>query len=190
MPCAGRLRAPGLPEGTAPVQFREYPLLNTPNLVALLLRAAAEGTPSVAECAGRLQALLARAGEAPDLPAAMLLERLDTLRRHLATARLIAPVGEDRFTLTERGRAALEAHPAGFALDDLMRYPEYAEEMRERPAPAIADPGSRAYDQGFAARQAGQPLTANPHPPDAAAHLDWKNGWSEALDESPGQEPG
>jgi hypothetical protein len=168
------------------VQFREYPLLNTPNLIAVMLRAAAAGTPSVADCAARLHRLLAQAGETPDVPPAKILRWLDGLRGHLAAARLVHPVGADRFTLTERGRAALAAHPAGFAIDDLMAYPEYAAGLASR-APAPLDPGSAAYDQGFAARQSGRPPTANPHASDTAAHLAWENGWSEALDEDTGQ---
>ena len=107
-------------EGQAPVRFHDYPLLNTPNLVAMMLRAADGGTPSVEDCSRRLNALLERAGERPAVTPERIRMRLDSLRRHLEVARLIAPVGADRFQLTERGRAALESHPAGFATDDLM----------------------------------------------------------------------
>ncbi len=170
--------------GGSPVPFSENTLLNTPSLVALLLRAAAGGTPSIRDCAARLEALLARAGEHPDVSAAAIRRRLDALRRQLATARLIAPAGEGRFTLTDRGREALATYPEGFTLGELMRYPEFAASIRRIPA-GIAPTGSGAYDQGFAARQSGRPPTANPHPADTAAHLDWENGWSEALDEDP-----
>jgi hypothetical protein len=169
------------------VQFREHTMLNTPNLIAIMLRAAADGTPSVADCAARLRSLLEQAGEAPPVPPAKILRRLDELRGHLAAARLIAPMGADRFTLTERGRAALAAHPAGFATDDLMAYPEYAAQVRRRARDRSSDdPHAEAYDQGFAARQSGRPRTANPHPADSADHLAWENGWSEALDQDAG----
>ena len=163
------------------MQFNEYPLLNTPNLMAVLLRAAGEGTPSVADCARRLAATLALAGEAPPVPPERILRRLDTLRRHLEIARLIAPVGADRFQLTERGRAALAAHPAGFATDDLMAYPEYAAEVRARARrPDGGVPQGRAFDAGFDAGLRRRSPAENPYPADSADHLAWENGWSEA----------
>ena len=171
------------------MQFSETPLFDTPSLVALLLRAAARGTPSVDDCAARLEALLARAGEHQGVTAATIRRRLDALRRQLAAARLIAPVGSDRFRLTDRGQEALATHPEGFTLGELLRYPEFAASIAPRiapgTAPGIVQSGGGAYDQGFAARQSGQPPTANPHLADTAAHLDWENGWCEALDEDP-----
>jgi ribosome modulation factor len=168
------------------LQFRDYPLLNTPSLIALMLRLAAEGTPSVEDCARRLEALLAAAGERPAVPASKIRLRLKGLRRDLETARLIAPVGEDRFQLTDRGQAALAAHPSGFATDDLTTWPEYAAALRARALDgAAADPHEPAFDAGFDAGLKGRPAAENPYPPDSADHQAWENGWSEAGEPDP-----
>lgn len=165
------------------VELDDYPLLNIPNLIAVLLRAAERSAPTVGECAELVLRRLAEAGEAVPVPAARIAARLETLARHLAVAGLVEEVPGGRFRLTGRGRAALAAHPAGFALDDLAVYPEYAAHLAARPQARPADQRAGGYDQGFAAFAAGRPLAANPHPPDSADHLAWENGWSEASDE-------
>ena len=175
------------------MRFREHPLLNTPHLSTVLLRAAARGSATVAECAAQLSAVLEEVGEHPPVEPSEIHRRLDLLREDLTVARLIAPVGVDRFTLTERGRKALEEHPAGFARADLTIFPEYAAYVRRRsrrdPGLPADDPRGSAYDQGFAAYFEGRSLADNPYEPDTVDHLAWENGWSEAVDEVGGARP-
>ena len=73
------------------MHFREYPLLNTPHLVIVLLKEAARGAASVEECATRLWAILEAADEHPPVGADEVLRRLDMLRRNLTEAQLVAP---------------------------------------------------------------------------------------------------
>lgn len=168
------------------MHFREYPLLNTPHLMLVILRACAEGETSPDACTARLRELLARADEHPPYGDAEIRARLDLLRRYLAEARLIAPADGDRFVITPRGREALAEHPQGFDLADLMAYPEFAHFIRalaRARAEERMDPRTPAYDEGFAAYRAGAMLADNPHPSDSVDHLAWENGWFEALDE-------
>ena len=165
------------------MDFPDYPLLNTPNLVAVILRAAAGGA-SVADCADRLHRLLEQADEHPRVAEEEVCLRIEVLRRLLAEARLLEPEDGGRFHLTPRGEEALRRHPAGFDTADLMVYPEYAEFTHRRGRDRSAmDPRVAAYDQGYAAYRAGRRLAENPHDPDAVDHLAWENGWFEALDE-------
>ena len=166
------------------MRFREYPLLNTPNMVVTILRTASEGRATLAACAARLQALLGQADEHPPFGPEEVASRLDMLIRYLAEAKLVLPGSDGTFTTTERGRAALAEHPEGFDTADLMVYPEFARylrglELRRRPL----DPRTGGYDQGFYAYWTGETPADNPHAPDSADHLAWENGWSEALDE-------
>ncbi|MFO1141114.1 MAG: hypothetical protein U1E59_01790 [Amaricoccus sp.] len=164
--------------------FREYPLLNTPNLVVVILRAAAAGPATLDDCMTQLQALLDRADEHPPFGPADVAPRLATLVRYLTEARLLAPDGDDRFTVTERGQAALRDRPQGFDTADLMAYPEFARYVRGlalRRGPVDARSGG--YDRGFDAYWNGDAPADNPFAADSADHLAWENGWSEALDE-------
>lgn len=168
------------------MHFREYPLLNTPHLMLLILREAAAGETSPAACAARLRELLAMADEHPPYGEAEIRGRLDVLRRYLAEAGLVEPVEGDRFRITARGREALQEHPQGFDLAELMVYPEFARFIRglaRARSRGRMDPRTPAYDEGFAAYRAGAMLADNPHPSDSVDHLAWENGWFEALDE-------
>ena len=165
--------------------FREYPLLNTPNLVVIILRAATDGPASRAECAAHLLALLEQAHENPPFGPEEIASRLDTLIRYLAEAKLVAVGPDASFTLTDRGRVALEQHPQGFDTADLMAYPEFARHLGglERRRGPRDDPRAGGYDAGFDAYWAGEGPVDNPYAADSADHLAWENGWSEALDE-------
>lgn len=172
------------------MHFREYPLLNTPHLVLVILREAARGKTSAEACAARLREVLAMANEDPPYSEREIRARLDVLRRYLAEARLVEPVEEgDRFAITARGREALAEHPQGFDIADLMSYPEFASFIRglsRARAEGRMDPRSPAYDEGFAGYHAGALLADNPHPSDSVDHQAWENGWFEALDEAAG----
>ena len=166
------------------MRFREYPLLNTPNLVVTILRTASEGPATLAACAARLQALLDQAGEHPPFGPEEVASRLDMLIRYLAEAKLVALGPDGGFTLTDRGRAALEQHPQGFDTADLMAYPEFARyirglSLRRRPI----DARDGGYDEGYNAYWGGETVADNPFDSDSVDHLAWENGWSEALDE-------
>jgi len=166
------------------MRFREYPLLNAPNMVVTILRAASEAPATLADCAARLQALLDRADEHPPFGPEDMASRLQMLIRYLIEAKLLQPAPDGSFTATGRGRAALADHPEGFDTPDLMIYPEFASYIRGlelRRAPL--DPRAGGYDEGFYAYWTGASPADNPHPPDSADHLAWENGWSEALDE-------
>lgn len=172
------------------VTFDDHPLLNDPNLTALILHAAAEASVGLGTLLRRLAALLETAQEPADVPEAELRRHLHSLCDDLATARLLAPEG-DAFVLTERGRQALADHPSGLARADLAQWPEYAEAVRARAEgpgasePQIAPghfPRPEAYENGASARIAGRPLTDNPHPADTADHVAWGYGWGDAGD--------
>lgn len=181
------------------MHFREYPLLNTPHLMLVILREAARGETTTAACAARLREFLAMANEDPPYGEAEIHARLDVLRRYLAEAGLIEPLedgvedgggGEgDRFRVTPRGREALAEHPQGFDLAELMAYPEFASFIRalaRSRSEGRMDPRTPAYDEGFAAYRRGAMLADNPYPSDTVDHLAWENGWFEALDEDAG----
>ena len=166
------------------MRFREYPLLNTPNMVVVILREAAEGPATLAACAARLRALLDRAGEHPPFGQDEVASRLAMLIRYLSEARLLAAEPDGGFAITERGRGALAEHPQGFDTADLMVYPEFSRYIRSlgRRHKTI-DARAGGYDQGYDAYWGGRDPADNPFNPDSADHLAWENGWSEALDE-------
>ena len=163
----------------------DHPLLNTPSLVALVLRAADEGGASAEICAGRLEALFRQTGEHPEVARDEMVARCGKAVGWLRAAGLLE-AGNGAWRLTARGREALAAHPQGMDLADLAAYPEFAEHLRQRESGKRPEPVAGGYDQGFAARRAGKAFTDNPHGLGSAAHLAWENGWCEALDEEEG----
>lgn len=165
------------------MRFREFPLLNTPSLVVVILKAAEAAPATVEDCAARLEALLERAGEHPPFGPEEVASRLGMLVRYLTEARLLARAGHG-FVLTDRGAAALSEHPAGLDTPDLVVYPEFARFIRRFGLRRAAmDPRAGGYDLGFSAYWRGELPADNPYSPDSADHLAWENGWSEALDE-------
>lgn len=171
------------------MELREYPLLNTPTQTLAILRTAEAGDATIEDFARALESLLAEAHEHPPVPPSEIRDSLARLAQDLAEARLLARKGT-QFTLTDRGQAALLAHPEGFARAEMMEYSEFAAFVRERNGPAVGDdPRGTAYDQGFSAGLAGETLEANPHQPDAIDHLAWESGWSEAREETTGGDP-
>ena len=130
------------------MRFREYPLLNTPNMVVTILRQAAKGRPrsrtgrpaaGAARTGRRAPAVRAGGGGEPAGDAGPLPDRGEASRARAGRT----------FALTERGRAALAGHPEGFDTADLMVYPEFARYIRSlelRRGPL--DPRAGGYDQG------------------------------------------
>ena len=163
----------------------DIPLLNTPNLVALVLRAAEEGGASAERCADRLEALFRQMGERPEVGRDEMVARCGKTVGWLRAAGLLE-AGDGVWLLTARGREALAAHPQGMDLADLAAYPDFAEYLEQRSGGRRPEIRSNGYDEGFAARRAGRAFTDNPHGFGSAAHLAWENGWCEALDEEEG----
>lgn len=164
----------------------DTPLLNTPNLIALILREAEGPGASAGGCADRLVPLF---GESPRPERNALVSRCATHLHWLREAGMVEP-HDGRWTITARGREALAAHPDGMDLPELAAYPEFAayleaEDAAERPGggtPARAN----AYDEGFTARHEGAAFTDNPHDFGTADHQLWEKGWCEGLDEETG----
>ena len=166
------------------MRFREYPLLNAPNLVVIILKQGAEAPATLDDCAATLADLLARADEHPPFGPKEVAVRLEMLINYLTEARLLQPAGGGAFVTTARGKAALDEHPQGLDTADLMAYPEFARYIRGLDLRRTGlDPRAGGYDQGFYAYWDGDGPADNPHPLDSADHLAWENGWSEALDE-------
>lgn len=165
----------------------DYPLLNTPNLVALILREAEAGGASAESCADRLASLFGK--NAPPLDRNALVARCATHVRWLREARLV-DARDGSWTLTDRGREALAAHPDGMDLPELAHWPEFAayleaEDAAEHPSGGPA-PRANTYDEGFVARHDGAAFTDNPYDFATADHQLWEKGWCEALDEEEG----
>lgn len=162
----------------------DYPLLNRPNLVAILLRAAGDGPAGIDDCVHRFRAALTAARERDRLPEAELGARFAGLAAELTAARLLEDLGGGQFALTDRGRGLLTRHPGGFDTDRLMAYPEFEAYIRDRNrALGASDARLKAYDEGFIAALSGLRLTENPYTPNTVDHLSWENGWAEARDE-------
>lgn len=165
----------------------DIPLLNTPSLVALVLRAADEGGASAEICADRLEALFRQTEGSAPVDRDELVARCGRAVGWLREAGLLEAglleAGKGRWVLTARGREALAAHPWGMDLADLTAYPEFADFLARRERNETPEPRSDAYDEGYAARQAGRLFTDNPYGFGSAGHLAWENGWCEALDE-------
>ncbi|MBY0430704.1 MAG: hypothetical protein K2Q10_05870 [Rhodospirillales bacterium] len=168
------------------MEFEEYPLLNTPELMLTLLRKAAAGDASLPDCLKRLRHDLARAHEHPPVSRSEILSHLEQAMHRLVVAGLLEPAPNGIFGITRRGRRVLDAHPDGIDDTVLVRFPEYRRYLRQWGNHVPEDSGEQAYDEGWAAFRDGKALTDNPHRPDTAPHQAWQNGWSEAGDqESP-----
>jgi restriction system protein len=165
------------------MDLSEYPLLNRPALMLLVLKAAAERPVTMRQCRERLDAELARIHEKPDVSEPAIAAELEEVGKHLLAARLLEPGDGDALSLTRRGRQVLAAHPMGVDETVLARFPEYRAFIRDfARRRTVDDPRILRYDEGFAAQQEGRSLSENPYPADTADHLAWENGWSEARD--------
>ncbi len=163
------------------IRFREFPLLNTPNMVATVLGAAANAPVTLQDCVGQVQALLGRAGEETPFGPDDIAARLTTVLRNLCEARILQPERDGAFALTPRGRAVLTEHPEGFDAADMMAYPEFSRYIRGlNGTRTTLDPRSGGFDQGYAAYWSGLAVADNPFASDSADHLAWENGWSDA----------
>lgn len=169
------------------MEFEEYPLLNVPTLMLLVLRAAAAGPVTLEICRAKLDRMLARANEHPAVSEADVVAHLAKARDHLAAARLLMRLDGDRFVIAERGRQALAEHPSGIDDSVLEQFPEFRAYLARgtKPRSGSDDESSavKKYDQGYAAFLAGRTQRENPYDFDTAEHLQWDCGWFAALDD-------
>lgn len=175
----------------------DYPLLNEPNVMLVVLKTATAGPVEPAQCVDRLLGDLHRIGhDVPEDVAPMLHRRVAGAFHYLCVAGLLDPDEEGRCILTERGKKVLEEHPAGIDASVLVAFPEFLSYVRSRRTTQDEDEGRAgpvepkgAYDDGWAAFMSGRGITDNPHPFDTREHLDWENGWCEARDETSDEHP-
>ena len=169
------------------MDLSEFPLLNRPALMLLMLKAAAEGPVTLRDCWTRLATELGRIHERPDVPESVITAELGDVLKHLVAGGLLVPGKGDAFDLTHRGRKVLAEHPLGVDETVLATFPEYRAYLRNfARRTTFDDPRLPRYDEGYAARREGVALSENPYPPDSIDHLAWENGWSEGGDSESG----
>lgn len=162
----------------------ETPLLNEPNVMLVALKTVARGPGRPEDCLRRLAASMRQAGLSLPSDTGPIRRRIESSYRHLHIARLIERGSDSRYLITPRGRETLRAHPKGIDASVLVRFPEYRRFIR-RPRGEPGPPRSprQEYDEGYIAGLAGRLITDNPYSHDNIAHLEWENGWCEAMDE-------
>jgi restriction system protein len=166
------------------MDFYEHRLLSYPDLMLTVLKVAARGEAGLRECGDALRQTFEQAKEQPPDDFDEVLQHLDHAKRNLMRARLLAPVDEERFRITERGRQILDEYPMGVDDTVLMQFPEFRSFVRRSREPVTpASVGPHGYERGYLAFRAGKEPADNPHAFDTAAHLDWENGWFEARDD-------
>jgi ribosome modulation factor len=164
----------------------EFPLLNEPSVMLVALRTADRGPAGPDDCLKQIQASLRQAGL--DLPpdTGPVWRRIETSYRYLHIARLVERGHDGRFLITPRGRETLNAYPKGIDASVLVKFPEFRSFIRQ---PRNDNDGAhlrepmKEYEEGYIAGLAGRLITNNPYSSDQIAHLEWENGWCEALDE-------
>ena len=170
------------------MDLSEFPLLNRPALMLLMLKTAADGPATLADSRLRLGMELSRIHERPDVPEAVIAAELEEVRKHLLAAGLLEPGDGDAVHLTRRGRKVLAEHPLGVDETVLAGFPEYRAFLRNfARRRTVDDPRLSRYEEGYAARLAGLALSENPYPPDSIDHLAWENGWSEGEESDRGR---
>ncbi len=159
-------------------------LLHEPDLMLAVLRVAATGAGTLEACIEHLRALRDRAEVEHRVPEARVRAELQAIAAKLDRASLIEWRWPRRFRITARGRQVLADHPAGVD-EGVLRQLEAPDLPTGRPASVIEReaPQASAYDAGYHAYAERRGLPDNPHPPDARAHLDWQNGWSQACED-------
>lgn len=161
-------------------------LLIEPQILLVALRIATDGAVAPEDGVQRLQESLGQAGFSIPADALSLADRLSAAYDDLHRVGLVRRDGDGRFTTTQRGIAVIEANPHGLDASATFSFPELRALVR-RPVTyrgqGISEEPANEYEDGYAAGLTGKPLTDNPHSFDSIAHLEWENGWCEALDE-------
>ena len=173
------------------MRFREYPLLNAPNLVVIILRQGAAAPATLADCASdprraprpgrRASALRPEGRGRPPRDADRPSDRGEAPRAGRRRLRHHRP-GQGRARGAPRG----PRHRRSDGLPGVRP-------LHPRPRPASGRPRPRPRLDPRAARlstgasmptwSGRGPRSDNPYPADSADHLAWENGWSEGLDE-------
>ncbi len=166
----------------------EHPLLNGPSITLAVLKEAARRDIAAADGVAHVEAVLRRIDAAAEVPPGEIDSRVTEAIEKLVVAALLQETGGGRYRITARGRRMLSEHPQGVDDSVLAQFRTFRDFLRaagrrRAAAPQPPDDADSHYDAGFAAYHAGQSLDANPHDDDAAAHLDWDDGWGEAFDE-------
>lgn len=175
------------------MEFTEYPLLHTQDLMLTVLRVGTQEDVTVEDCIASLHGTLRLAGESPPVTDGEIREHLIRVKFHLMRAGLVTSAEREHFATTERGRHVLQGHPHGVDESVLMDFPEYRKYIEQSGSPpayhapnSMSDqsgPGFVEYDEGLAAFREGRTLADNPYEWDIDKHLAWENGWSQSRDE-------
>lgn len=160
-------------------------LLQEPDLMLAVLRAASHGPARAQDAIDRLLVNLAAAGEPPPAEPDELRARLDAAIDLLVGAAALVPVEHARFQITERGMALLTDFPDGVDQSVLHRFTEFRSHVAAHSHHATPDDVRLpAFEAGMQAFTRGAGNAANPHAFDSADHLAWECGWSEARDQA------
>ena len=159
-------------------------LLHEPDLMLAVLRVAAARAGTLDACIDQLRELRACAEVEHRVPEADVRARLQAITAKLNRASLIEWRRPSRFRITARGRQVLADHPSGVDDSVLMRLEEPSAALGTPDDAPAAPVAASAYDAGYEAYGDRLSFADNPHPPDARAHLDWQNGWSQAHDDA------
>lgn len=158
-------------------------LLQEPDLMLALLRAARRAPAVLDDAVARLLANLAAAGAPPPPAPDELRARLQEAAGLLVGAGALAIAGDDHYGITARGTALLAEYPDGVDQSVLHRFPEFrayvAEHSHHEEPEDVRLP---AFEAGMRAFARGAGNDANPHALDSADHLAWECGWSDARD--------
>jgi hypothetical protein len=168
------------------VALDESPLLQEPDLMLAVLRVANAGSGTLADCVEHLRQLRRLAQVDEPMPEAEVRAQLETARAKLRRAGLIEIGAAGRLRITARGRQLLADNPGGVDETVLMQLRAPRPINGHHAAGSSRRPASIGYQSGYGAFLAGARLAENPHPPDARAHLDWEDGWSQARDDDLG----
>jgi hypothetical protein len=154
-------------------------LLQTPDLMLALLRAARSGPARLADAMGLLEAnrRVARLPPPEDRPG--LRRRLEQAIAWLQAAGAAEVAGEQSFRLTERGARLLEDNPAGIDDSVLERFAGFRRKLTAEGAEPPDDPRPDAFAAGLIARREGRAISDNPYARDQPDHLAWESGWSQ-----------
>jgi ribosome modulation factor len=163
------------------MQFSEYPLLNTPHLTLIIMKASAEPGATLDGAVERLKKALHKAREDSPVNKVALRRHLEEVAGQLTGLGLLSADG--RLRITRRGREALAKYPKGFDFADIAD-PIRSGAPNSRESSTIADPWGQAFEHGYDAYRRGGSLSDNPYPQDSANHLVWEDGWSEARDDA------
>jgi hypothetical protein len=162
----------------------QSPLLHEPDLRLAVLRVANAGSGTLDDCLEHLRQLRRFAQVDEPISEADLRAQLEAAQTKLRRAELIEIGAGGRLRITARGRQLLADNPGGVDETVLMQLrPPRPINGHDATASSPPRAGSIDYQKGYGAYFAGAKLAENPHPPDARAHLDWENGWSQARDD-------